>query len=288
MGTQFSISIVTTSKGKADNLANIAEEQIHENEARFSRFQLGSELSLLNTKKSAVVSNDFFTVAEEAYRLFVRTQGIFNPLVQIEKFGYNKTFDELSSYTTDTHTEEPYDIDFATTIIDPTTRTITLKEGHKLDFGGFLKGYLATKICKEIMSSSPEVTGAIVNIGGDLHTEGFDEHNTEFTFEIYNPVTQKDDIVVSVHNKSLATSGTYKRTWVHNRTQVHHILDVTGMQNPDTDIVSVSIVNDDGATAEAYTKVFLNVGIKEALEILKNEKILYLCIDTKGVVTTNI
>lgn len=286
MGTEFSIAIVSKSKNIADALAQAAQGKIYLYEARFSRFLGESELSMLNTKKSAVVSDEFFKVIEEAFRLFTFTKGIFNPLVQIERLGYNKTFDELTKDET-ADVDELYDIDFTTTVIDKTTHTVTLKEGQKLDFGGFLKGYLATELCREIMQQSKEVTGAIVNIGGDLHTEGFDENYKEFTFEIYNPITKKDDITLTVHNKSLATSGTYKRTWRRKNVLTNHILDTTGTQNLNTNIISASIIHKEGSHAEAYAKVFLSLGSNDALQILADTDVTYALIHNDGFIESN-
>ena len=165
---------------------------------------------------------------------------------------------------------------------------IILSKGQKLDFGGFLKGYLAEVIAREIKEHSPLITGVIVNIGGDIHAQGHDVDENEFTFTIYNPVTNDENITITLHNKSLATSGTYKRTWTNKNSPVHHILDVSGTQNPDSDIVSASVIHADGGTSEAYTKVFLSMKPEDASHLLQEEEALpYVLIRNNGEVIKN-
>ncbi len=286
MGTDFSIAIVSTSKEIADAQAKKAIDCIASYEQRFSRFIPASELSTLNQKKHLHVSEYFMRVIERAYALFVKTNGVFNPLVQIERFGYDKSFDELGGQKVE-ESNEPYDIDFTSTYIDQETNHITLQEGQKIDFGGILKGYLADLICRSIQQSS-SIHGVIVNIGGDIHTEGTSTEGKHFVFEIYNPISQKDAISIALHNQSLATSGTYKRVWETTGGKRNHILNASGTDNPDSTIISASVIAGDGSVAEAYAKVFLSVGEEEAQKILKGEKLSYILIKADGEVIKHI
>jgi len=286
MGTDFSIAIVSNSEEIARTLSTHAIATIRAYEARFSRFLSDSELSRLNAEKSLIVSDTFFDVILEAERLFTLTKGVFNPLVQIGRFGYNKNFEDLTDETIPTH-EETYDIDFSETTIDRQTRRITLLPGQRLDFGGFLKGYLATRLAREI-KDHPSVNGVIVNIGGDIHTRGVDAAGNIFTFSIYNPVTQTNGPSVPLKDTSLATSGTYKRSWRWLNKRIHHILDPSGTHNPDTDIVSASAIHPEGGVAEALTKVLLSVGPEKAREILADTPFSYIVISKDGNTASNI
>ena len=145
MGTDCSVAIVCELKEKADIQAEIAFEAITKYENIFSRFKKESELSLINNNAQNVVSDIFLEVIQEAYALFTKTQGVFNPLVQIERFGYDTHFDLLTGKKVPEN-NKLYNVDFSSTVIDVEHNQITLQEGQKLDVGGFLKGYLATKL----------------------------------------------------------------------------------------------------------------------------------------------
>ena len=287
MGTDFSVSIVSEDETVARTLFESAGSTVHAYEARFSRFLPESELSQLNATRTAIVSPEFLEALLEAERLFELTHGVFNPLVQIDRFGYVTSFETLENTTSTPSPEEPYDIDFSTTSIDPEVRSVILNEGQKLDFGGFLKGFLAEKIAKELMNSENIVQGVIVNLGGDIHTQGLDAEGAPFLFSIYNPITQKDDFHLPLKDASLATSGIYKRTWMHGDIPTHHILDPSGTHNPDSDIVSASVVHEHGGMTEACAKVFLSLGIEKASQVLEGHSMRYIIINKNGTLLTN-
>ncbi len=287
MGTDFSITIVCESEEVARALFEGAGNTINAYEARFSRFLPESELSHLNTVRTMTVSPEFLEVLLEAQKLFTLTRGVFNPLVQISRLGYTTTFDTLKNTTPSLSEDENYDIDFSTTTIDAETRSVILSGGQKLDFGGFLKGFLAEKIAKEIIQSTVAPQGVIVNLGGDIHTRGLDAENAPFLFSIYNPITQKDDVHIPLRDTSLATSGTYKRIWGHVEAPIHHILDPSGTQNPDSNIVSASVIHQSGGMSEACAKVFLATGIEEGTRILQGHSMRYVIITNKGTLLTN-
>jgi thiamine biosynthesis lipoprotein len=286
MGTECTVSVVTTSQKLANRAHKLAHKEIDSFEERFSRFLPKSELSRLNEKKELNVSDTFLKVILKARELFIQTKGIFNPLVQIGRFGYDRDFAALRDKPIST-LDEPYDVDFSTVVINQEKGRITLGEGQKLDFGGFLKGYLAERIANQIALISPDITGVIVNLGGDICTRGLDERGEKFVFVIYNPVLENEELRVALLNQSLATSGTYKRTWSQNGHSIHHILDASGLHNPTSDIISASIIHTDGAHSEAYTKVLIAVGPEAIAETLK-ESIRFVAIDQSGKVTSNI
>ncbi|QQR76508.1 FAD:protein FMN transferase [Candidatus Nomurabacteria bacterium] len=285
MGTECFISIISNDEVKAGVLGVQALNTIKEYEKKFSRFLPDSELSKLNEKKEMNVSREFMEVISEAFMLYKKTKGIFNPLVQIERFGYDKTYTELTPQ--DTPIDLCYDIDFDSVKIDIENNKITLADCQKLDFGGVLKGYLAEKIAQNIIENE-SVSGVIVNLGGDICTRGLDEHNRKFIFSIYNPVNPDKNEPVEIFNQSLATSGTYKRVWDRSGNKINHILNKSGTGNTDSGTISASIIHESGSSAEAFAKVFLSLPIKDVNVLFAESKIKYITITESGVVNKNI
>jgi thiamine biosynthesis lipoprotein len=287
MGTEYSVAVVCGSKELADRAFGIAKSDIEAYDARFSRFSPESEISVLNEKKDMSVSKAFLDATLRAQELFRETRGVFNPLVQISRFGYDRDFADLKDDDRP-NDEESYDIDFSSTLIDLEASRVRLNPGQKLDYGGFLKGYLAEIIARKIKSLSSEIAGVVVNLGGDIHARGLDEHGKEFVFSIYNPVTDSGEFAVTLLDQSLATSGSYKRSWLKAGEEIHHILDASGSRNPESDIISASVVCADGGMAEAYAKVFLSLGSEDALNLLRGNDFSFMTIGKDGKVATNI
>ncbi len=212
-----------------------------------------------------------------------KTKGVINPLFQIERLGYTKTFDDIKD-SPQKMKLGAYNTDSNDMTIDKGAGRVTLAEGQRLDFGGFLKGHLAEETARRIMMVGTNIRGVIVNLGGDLHTRGADEDGMPFVFSIENPVTG-EDIPVPLQNGSLATSGTYKRRWTADGKGVHHILGEDGRSNPKTDIVSASVLHERGAYADAYAKVLLIKGHNLA-ETTLDEDIRGIAIMASGAVHT--
>ncbi len=286
MGTSYFVSIVCESEALSNNIYKMVKHDIEYYEAIFSRFDENSELSILNSKKEMEVSPIFMNVTKRAYELFIETRGAFNPLLSISRLGYDINFDNLNNKKIKV-SNSVYNIDFSSVIIDEDNSAICLKEGQNLDFGGILKGYLAEVISDKVMKYSPDIIGVIINLGGDIHTNGLDKDRNKFVFKIYNPIDGSTTTSVVLNNESLSTSGTYKRTWNIKDKKINHILSLLGTDNPHTGIVSSSIICDDGASSEAYAKAFLSVGIKEAVKILKDKKYKYVIILDNGEVIKN-
>lgn len=287
MGTDTVLSFICPTQSLADAIATSIFAQIREAEAEFSRFLPQSTLSTLNATSQAVVSQLFIEVLETALSLHALTAGVFNPLVQVATIGYTKPLDSLPA--TVPLTNSTYNTDVHAIKIDRRTARVTLQPGQQLDFGGILKGFLATKLANYVMATYPECTGCIINLGGDLATRGLDELHEPFIFLLYNPVTN-EEIEIPLTDTSLATSGTYARYWQTNKGLRHHIVDAKTRTNPTSNLISASIIHSSGAVSEALTKLFIINGIQGAIDTLAPQHISYsyFCVATNGNVTSSI
>lgn len=281
MGTDLSTAIITENETVASEIYSLSLARLRAHEAQFSRFDEKSELSRLNNERSCIVSPLFISLLRLARNLYTKTDGHFNPLLQIERFGYTETYEAIKEITQKQNTL-PYNTNLSMVTIDEQTHRVTLEADQRLDFGGFLKGHLAEVEAKHIMETYKEVAGVIVNIGGDIHTRGRDAHGNVFVFQIENPVTGHG-IDVPLENTSLATSGTSRRAWNTDKERMHHILARDGTHNPKTNIVSSSVIHEYGAHAEAYAKTLMTI-TPETLESMTNETLQYALIYSDGTI----
>ncbi len=284
-GTDVTISLVLPTQTEAVRLATELFTILTGYEVRFSRFRPESELSRLNHAKKLSVSHTFIQILDRAISLSTQTDGAYNPLVQVATLGYQQSFEPDTDPQPITQT--PYSTDLSEITIDHRTNLVTLGPTQQLDFGGFLKGHLAHQLIHTVQTTHPECAGAIINIGGDLATFGHDVFHHPFIFLIYNPIAGTD-ISVPLANTCLATSGTYTRQWHTATGPQHHILDSRTQQNPETDLVSVSIVHPDGGTAEALTKVFFTRRYETAQAVATRSNATYVLITHTGEIINTI
>jgi FAD:protein FMN transferase len=283
MGTEIDITLVCDDEATADLLYGASAERLRSAEAQFSRFIPESELSRLNRSRSLIVTPRFLEILERGILLAQKTGGHFNPLLQVSRLGYTHSFDTLMERAL-IFDRTSYNKDINALRINTETREVTLIEDQKLDMGGYLKGLLAAEEADRLMhDGGSAVRGVIVNIGGDLASRGSDGEQNPFLFTIDNPITETTTSVV-LTDASLATSGTYRRSWRTTDSSFHHILAENGLDNPTTDVVSASVVHTDGATADAYAKALLALG-KDGLEAIVHEPVRGVLITTSGEVT---
>lgn len=282
MGSDLVVALITDSQEKASGIFERMSALSDAYEQRFSRFLTTSELSLVNNGKIGAVSPEFLVVTRMAQKLFFETHGVFNSLLQINTLGYTKDFSLLTDTTQETHSDT-YDADFSHVHINDETSCVTLSPTQKLDFGGFLKGYVAEILSREC----DDGTSCIVNLGGDIFTRGTDATEQPFVFSVYNPVTQEHVLSIPLQDAAIATSGTYKRVWRTKKGHTHHILESQTKKNPDTDIISATVLSAEGYRADAYATVVLILGSHRASQLLVEQGLSFVFITKTGEVIHN-
>lgn len=281
MGGDMAVSIIAADERIAQNIHEAMQESARAADQRFSRFIAESELSHLNAAKSLVVSDTFMEAFGTAKRLYEETKGAFNPLVDISRFGYDQDIETVRGTERTSATDSPYNLAFEDIRVEG--NVITLAEGQRLDFGGFLKGHVAEQIVREASG----ISGVIVNLGGDLFTCGHDENGNPFEFTVEYPFDENRLLSFSADNRAVATSGSYKRHWLLHGASFHHVLDASGSKNPRTDVLSVTVVAPRGATADAYATAAFVLGSDAGAELLNAHDYEYCFIRTDGAVVSS-
>ncbi len=282
MGCDFDLTFIANSTAQADGYFTQASKMAQKYEKRFSRFDVDSELSILNDKKSLRVSDEFLNVYWVAYRIYKQTQGKFNPLMQVANVGYDKSFEKIDNDNSSQLENLDYDTNLDNVSI--VKNQIILQETQKLDFGGFLKGYVTQKIAHSIKSDG----GIIINIGGDMYVRGSDKDKNKFVVEVAHPADESKNISFPIINKSLCTSGVYRRKWTIDKSKKHHILDINTKDSAQTDVVSASVLHNKGAIADAFATVAVTLGMDRAENFLtKQNGVDFVLIDVNGDIITS-
>lgn len=277
MGCDFDMTFVTSTREAADKCFMQAMKIAQFYEKKFSRFDENSELAQLNEKKTMKVTKSFMDIYMIAYDLYKKTNGGFNPLLQVERIGYDRTFERMEK---EIFADDDLFYDTNMEYISVKEGVFFLRNDQKIDFGGFLKGCVAQKICEHLT----ECNGVIINIGGDLYVGGKDHLGDQFIIEIEHPYDNKKNISVVLENRSLCTSGTYKRKWNKNNIKKHHILSSGTKDSVDNDVFSVSVVHPSGAIADAFATYGISLGTTMAKEFFALHKVDFVIMCTDGTI----
>ena len=218
------------------------------------------------------VDNHFINVFNTSKTIYKETKGVFDPtigkLVNAWNFGSEQNKTQLDSLK-----------------IDSLMRYVGLEKisisGHKiikqspkpyLDFNAIAKGY-AVDVIGEFLESKT-IENYLINIGGELRGKGVNiEKESGWTVGIENPNfdgTQSYDQIFILKDKSMATSGTYRKFKIdENGNRYAHIINAKTGYPTKTNILSVSILANTCAEADGYATAFQAMGVEPVKQFLK-------------------
>ncbi len=144
----------------------------------------------------------------------------------------------------------------------------------------FTKGYVMEKAA-DVAMASPGVNGLVLNVGGDILVKGDWAEPVRVSDPRLDTENGASLGVVSVENKSIATSGNYRRGESFDGQWFSHIMDPrTGM--PAQDVVSATVIHPDAVTAGALATAFNVLSVAESSALATNYQDLEYLIVTKN------
>ena len=169
-------------------------------------------------------------------------------------------------------------------------RNVEIKDGQvrlsdsssSIDLGGIAKGYIADKVAQFLESEG--VTSAVVDLGGNIVVIGqkgssvSEGEGTDFAIGVADPMSDSRELLgtVSCSDKTVVTSGTYERYFEVGGVRYHHVLDPDTGFPVDTDLMSVTVIGERGASADCD-------GISTTCLALGKEKASRLIEETEGI-----
>lgn len=240
-------------------------------EKHLSRFRADSELSRLNRSagNSFIASPLLYQTVELAHYYFTATEGMFDPYLGqvMEGLGYQDSFAEWASRPVKLNQHLPSTKDRNTPdlpIFNPSIQSILLRNGWRVDLGGFAKGWSAEKL-SEMLQKKGVLSGAI-DAGGDIKVWGSPEQIMPVA--IADPFNSKNEVITLSFRESagIATSSTLKRSWqASDGSKLHHLINPYKQRPVESDFVQVTVVGPSLTVAEVLTKCVFILGSNRAL-----------------------
>lgn len=274
--------------GSADTCEQL-QNKITELDSSLDATDEKSEIFRLNTEKSAVVSKDTAALLSDSLALCDRLDGCFDLTVYpaVQAWGFT-----TGDYRVPTDSELKTlsdEIDYTAVTLSDDGR-VSLPDGVMLDLGAVAKGY-AADVSRTILADN-KAQAAVLNLGGTICLYGKKPDGSRFTVGIADPENPAGYFgYLSCDDTTVATSGGYERYFEHGGKRYIHILDPATAAPVDNGILSVTIVSDSGAFADAASTALFVMGLDKATQycrshpgfdciILTDDKNLYL---TEGV-----
>lgn len=157
-------------------------------------------------------------------------------------------------------------VDMKDVIIDEDNNTIEfLKDGMAIDLGAIAKGYIAEELTNYFRDSG--VLNGHFTIGGNISTMGLKNDGSKWKIAVQNPVDINDYVgLLEVTDLFVVTSGGYQRYFTEDNVRYHHIIDPKTGYPSDSDLLSVTIISDNGAEADILSTALFVMGLDKSLE----------------------
>ena len=271
LGTSFDMRVKALNEVDADKAEMAALAEIDRLSAILSSYDPNSEFSRWQRTNATPVA-----ISKELQEVFVlfeqwqsATGGAIDPSVGTAINMWKEAEKAQTLPSTEKIEAVLAKMDLKHWDLDNSNGTITHLSNAPLVFNTFTKSYILDKVASKV-AAIPGISGVSVNIGGDITVRG--EMNE--SIRIADPALKSDNSVSSyslqVANKTIATSGNYKRGYSIAGQWYSHIIDARNGK-PAAHVLSATVIADKGTDAGALATAF-NILSPEETALLAAEK----------------
>ncbi|MBE9480217.1 MAG: FAD:protein FMN transferase [Bacteroidetes bacterium] len=145
----------------------------------------------------------------------------------------------------------------------------------KLDFNAIAQGYSVDMIGKFLESKG--IKNYLIDIGGEVLGQGTKPNEQPWIVGIQRPTEDKYgeyeiQSKVQLVDKAFVTSGSYRKYYEKDGRRYSHTINPKTGYPVTHSLLSVSVLADDAATADAYATTFMVMGLDKALQFLNANK----------------
>ena len=272
-GTMYSITCIDDKTGDATTqLHPQIDSLLADLSHTFSIFDTNSIIYRWNKGEEVPLNEDFLTVLRLSKTVSAATDGAFDctvqPLVQLWGFGKDGVRHTVGEDTLASIREF---VGFQ--LVDLQGDSIIRKDPRvQLNFNAVAKGYAVDKVADWLVEQG--YTNCLVEIGGEVAARGT-KNGKPWKVGIQTPTRTADGARESFESiplpdhRAVATSGNYRNYFEEDGVRYTHILDPRSGKPERTNLLSVTVIAPDCATADAYATAFMVLGHDRSAEIVE-------------------
>ncbi|MBR4995268.1 MAG: FAD:protein FMN transferase [Alistipes sp.] len=236
-----------------------------------SIFDENSLLSRINSGKTDSLDSHIIYNIELAQRVSRTSGGVYDVTVKplTSAYGFAR---EKREYVVNVDSLMEFVGMDKISIVDG--RLVKADERVQLDFNSIAKGYTVDLAAEALEQMGIE--NYIVDIGGEVRCRGVNKKGVawrvgiETPFEGNNTNGEHIQQVISLSNRSMATSGNYRRYYVDDLgRKVVHTIDARTGQSVVSDLLSATVIAPTCAEADAYGTMFMALGKERAIALAR-------------------
>ena len=141
------------------------------------------------------------------------------------------------------------------------------------DFNAIAQGYSVDMIGE--FFDNMQVSNYLIDIGGEVKARGTKPKNTPWKVGIEKPAedpnNQRDlTAIIKLNNLSVATSGNYRKFFEKDGVKYSHTINPSTGYPASNNLLSVSIITDNTALADAYATACMVMGLDKSIKFVEN------------------
>ncbi len=160
--------------------------------------------------------------------------------------------------------------------------------GIQIDFNAIAQGMTVDMVAE--LFHQEKISNYLIEVGGEVRTSGFRKEQEPWKIGIENPSAndssaQEVGFTVALTNKSISTSGNYRKYFIRDGRKFSHTIDPFTGYPVSHSLLSVSVIAPDCATADAYATVCMALGLEKGEQFIEGRKdveALFIFADEKG------
>lgn len=269
MGTAVQVTLWSDTRAGADAAIAAVMAEMHRIDRAMSPHKADSELSRINREAAAgpvVLSREMLGLLARAIGFSQRSGGAFD--ITYASAGHLYDYRERIRPSEAQLAEARGAIGYRHLVLDTTAGTLRFTHpGTRIDLGGFAKGHavdLSTAILRR-----HGIAHAVVSAGGDSRVLG-DRRGRPWNIAIRHPRRPGEVVaVLPLEDVAVSTSGDYERYFEQDGERFHHVIDPRTGRSAGS-VRSVTILADDGLSAEAWSKSVFVMGVQRGLQLVES------------------
>ncbi len=277
-GSTYTMQFELSRTAESQLLQKEIDQLLSDIDQSMSTYVPGSIISQLNQSEGAWVKVDalFMRVLLSALGVANDTEGAFDPtigsVVQLWGFG----FDEMRGDISEKSIQEALSRSgFEQINVDTLEASVRIPNGFSIDFNAIAQGFSVDTLA--LLLESKGIQNYMVELGGEVRTRGYNDRGEVWKIGIDRPddgttLNRELQVIISLEDQSLATSGNYRKYWVDQQTGVKyaHTIDPSTGRPAMNQLLSASILHPQATLADAYATVCMVWGHLKCIEFLES------------------
>lgn len=236
-------------------------------------FKENSIITKVNRNEPVELDSFFLEIFRRSEEISRITDGRFDittsPLINAWGFGF-QNMDNVTPEVIDSLKEfvgyEKISLDTGGNIVKTDPRV-------QINTSAIAKGYACDVIAN--LLDSYDIEHYMVEIGGEVVAKGVNDKGECWRIGIDKPIDDATGIlhdlqeIISLCNKSMATSGNYRNYYVKDGKKYAHTIDPVSGYPSQLDILGATVIADDCMTADAYATAFMVMGMEQSVKVAR-------------------